>query len=91
MVGLAFRQTVPLDLKTQGARVSDGNSTHLNAIWLNSNESTDNCELHRHIKPPPSLVGLPSVLTSARWTYFQFFPVLLYICAIDEVDLVFWG
>ena len=90
--GSAFRLAVPLDLKTQESRKSWDKSTHLDAVRLDSNESTDNSELHRHVVPlcSPPLVGLPSVLTSARWTCFQFFLVLLYTCGIDEVGLVFW-
>ena len=63
---------------------------YLNAIWLDSNESIDECELHRHDNHSQLLCPWTLVLTSVRWTCFLLFPVPVYICWIDEGELVFW-
>ena len=87
--GLAFGDGVPLNLKTENLRGSQRPIAYLDAIWLDSNESIDYCELHRHINLSQSVCPWTLVLTSVRWTYSLLFPVLVYTCVIDEGELVF--
>ena len=88
--GLAIGHGVRLSLKTEDLRSPQKPIAYLDAIWLDSNESMDNCELHRHLNLSQSVYPWTLVLTSVRWTYLQPFLVLVYTCVIDEGELVFW-